>query len=222
MRLVKFAAATMLATLVSGSSMAAYNLKITEIWPGNEPGSNLTQDWFEVTNLGDMTWTNGVDGSLYFDDESTDPVEADLISGVASIAPGQSVVLVDDASIVDFLTIWGPVAGPITVGTYAGAGLGQGGDGVALFLDTDSNLTLSDLIDFASYPDANAFGGQSWDVRLQAFSTVGNANGAVATTTLNDANQPAIGSPGSAPVPEPSTLVLLAASAAALACRRRR
>lgn len=38
----------------TGQSFAtsSFNLQITEIWPGNEPGSNLTDDWFEVTNAG--------------------------------------------------------------------------------------------------------------------------------------------------------------------------
>lgn len=193
------------------SAHAQFNLQITEIWPGNEPGDNQTEDWFEVTNFGNLAWTAALHGNLYFDDDSADAVVADLMSGVPSIAPGESVVFVNAGGEVEWSDLWDDVVSPLPqVGAYAGAGLGQGGDAVTLFIDDVLPVgppSLSEL-DFEAYPSALLDGGQSYDILLGAFSTVGNASGAVATILVNNANQPSIGSPGSV-VPEPSAIVLL-------------
>jgi hypothetical protein len=77
------------------SADAQFNLQITEIWPGNDPGSNLSQDWFEVTNIGTSAWSAALDGNLYWEDVSADPTLAVLLSGVASIAANESVVFVN-------------------------------------------------------------------------------------------------------------------------------
>ena len=212
----KFLWAALALSLLGQNAMAAINLQITEMWPGNEPGSNLTDDWFEVTNFGDMAWTAAGDGDLYYDDDSADATAADLLSGVASIAPGESVIFVDGsattgaANVAFWHLIWdGDLSSVPQVGTYEGSGMSQGGDGATLFLDADNNgPSGAEIIDLELYPDANAFGGKSYDSGLGQFSSVGNASGAIATTALNDENQPAIGSPGSAAVPEPTSMAL--------------
>lgn len=203
---------------ISASAFGQFDLQITEMWPGNEPGDNLSEDWFEVTNVGNVAWTDTV-GTLYFDDESADTVDAKPLSGISLIAPGESVVFVDEDDSVAWSDLWDDVITLPQVGDYDGKGLGQGGDGVALYLDTDNDLVSGDLIDYETYPDADNNGGQSWDVGLGAFSVVGNAAGAVATTTLNDEDQPAIGSPGA--IPEPATMALLGLGGLAVIRRRR-
>jgi hypothetical protein len=188
-----------LASLTALPASAAYDLQITELWPGNDPGGNLTEDWIEITNLGDTAWVSGVDPELYYDDESADPAAADPVTGIDSIAPGEAVVVVlgeSDAAVAEFLALWSPVydLSATQVGLADGSGLGQGGDGAALFVGGPAEDTL---VDFEEYPDANAFGGQSWDVAKGAFSEPGDAPfGTVATLTANDAGQPAVGSPG--------------------------
>ena len=173
----------------------SFDLQITEIWPGNEPGANLTEDWFEVTNFGTAAWTIA-DGALFFDDESAAAGDADMLMGVTEIAPGESVVFVDDASAQEFIDLWGAVIELGQVGTYAGAGLGQGGDAVALFLDDEGDgVDAGDLIDLEAYPNAEAAGGASYEVTLGAFSADGGVGDGVVTTAVNDAGQPAIGSP---------------------------
>ena len=174
-------------------------LVITEIFSG-QSGDDLTADWFEITNVGNTPWISGVDADLYYDDESMDPVDAILIQGISSIEPGETAIVLIGESEVEvtiFESIWTPVislAG-VEIGYTDGAGLGGGGDLVTLWLG-DPNTTTP--LDTASYPDTDGFDGQSYDVELMAFSTVGNANGAVATIALGGdlMNVPNIGSPG--------------------------
>ncbi len=203
--------AALAAVVAAGSAQAAFDLRITEIWPGNEPGSNLTDDWFEVTNFGDTAFTFGVDGALAFDDESQDFADSGELMGVVTIGAGESVVFVD-GNAVEFGLVWGAGVSGVQIGTYDGSGLGQGGDGVTLFLN-------GNIIDFQTYPNANATGGQSWDVVLGAFSTVGNASGAFQSTLSNDEGQFAIASPGAIPAPGAAGVLGVAGL---LAARRRR
>jgi hypothetical protein len=94
---------------------------------------------------------------------------------------------------------------------------------VNLYLDNilPPGIPSISLLDSAGYPDATTSGGRSFDVGLNAFSTVGNASGAVATIVVNDMNQPAIGSPGRPLVPEPTSIMLLLAGILGIASGRR-
>lgn len=181
---------------VFAAPAGGFDLQITEIFPGNEPGGNLTGDWFEVTNLGGAAWIIA-DGGLLFDDESADPVDAVALNGVTEIAAGESVVFVEDDSADEFRSVWGPVIELGQVGTHDGSGLSQGGDAATLFLDADGDgVTAADQIDFEVFPDAEASGGQTYDVAAQAFSVDGGAgDGVVTTAAVNDAGQSAVGSP---------------------------
>ena len=219
---------TALATCLSSQALAVIDLQITETWSGNEPGENLTDDWFEVTNFGDMAWTPAA-GDLYYDDDSQDPNAADLLAGIASIAPGESVIFVDGSATTGGLNValWhGIWDDPITtatlsipqVGTYEGSGMGQGGDGATLFFDTGlDGPDVGDHVSFAGYPDANLNGGQSYDAVEGAFTTAPFPG---VVTENNDIGQPAIGTPGYV-TPEPASLALFGLGAS-LACLVRR
>ncbi len=179
-------------------AIAASDLSITEIFSG-QYGADLTADWFEIKNNGASAWVSGVNGDLYYDDESADATTADLIEGISSIQPGGfAIVLIGDATdVATFTTVWSQVIDltNVEVGYTDGAGLGAGGDAVNIW---EGDPLASAPISTASYPDTGANDGQSYDVELAAFSIVGNANGAVETIDkAGDAGDvPNIGSPG--------------------------
>jgi len=184
------------------------NLVVTEIFPG-QSGSDLTEDWFEITNTGNLAWVSGTDPDLYYDDESADSGDAVIIQNITDIQPGESVVVVltgDPADVITFENVWGEVLdlSNVEVGYTDGSGQGGGGDAVNLWL---GDPTASSPFETASYPDTVNNDGQSYDVDLMAFSTVGNANGAVATAQLGGSTGtvPNIGSPGDAPGLAPSS-----------------
>lgn len=188
----------------------AFDLRISEIFSG-QSGSDLTSDWFEITNVGTSAWVQGVDAALFYDDDSADATTADAIRGLTAIEPGESViVLVDSTDVAAFEAAWGDVRdlSNVQIGTIeSAAGLGGGGDEVTLFADrAGDGVDATDLIDSAAYPDTEANDGQTWDVAAQAFSQVG-VDGAVATTAMggSSADVANVGSPGS--VANPDALV---------------
>ncbi len=191
-------------------SPASFDLQVTELFPG-QAGNDLTEDWFEIKNVGSVAWVSGTDPDLYYDDESADATTADLIQGITDIQPEESVVVIitgDTADITTFQNVWGEVLDltNVEIGYVDGAGLGGGGDAVNLWL---GDPLVSSSFEMASYPDTVANDAQSFDVELGAFSTIGNTNGAVATLQLGGdaADKPNIASPGDA-MPLPADLVI--------------
>lgn len=176
------------------TALPNFNLQVTEIWPGNSTGNNLTADWFEISNTGTEAWVSGVAPALYYDDDSQAPAEADLISGLTQLDPGEAAIVVigNEANAQTFRTVWGSVINltGVEVGYTDGAGLGANGDGVSLFVGLPA--TGSVPVDFEAYPTGSV--GRSYDLNLAVFSVAGQ-NGAVATA-VNNGGQAAIGSPG--------------------------
>ena len=194
-----FLCAAALAVGLSSQALAVFDLQITELFGGIEPGENLTDDWFEVTNFGTTTFDPNVHGDLYYDDESADPNAADLISGVGSIAPGESVIFVDGGPIGQALweSVWAPEALPCPqIGNYEGSGISNDSeDGAALFVDTgDDGPDPADLVDLELQPnpDGAPRHGRTFDVVAGQFSRCHN----VPTTENNDVGIPQVGSRG--------------------------
>jgi hypothetical protein len=202
--------------LVSTPAQAVIDLQITEIWVGQD-GSDLTDDWFELTNYGDEAWIAGISPVMTVNDNSGGLGTDDLVEGLTDIQPGESAIIIMEGSLADkttFFDVWNPVKPQdLTNIGYAdgvpsgGLGLGQGGDSVNVYL----NDILEDSESYTSAPS-----GVSWDVPLGEYSVVGNASGAVATLAVNDMGEPAVGSPGSV-VPEPGCVILLVLGAVGLA-----
>jgi hypothetical protein len=174
-------------------------ITITEIHSG-QAGAVLTPDWFEIKNISSVTWDASLSGNLYYDDESADASTADLVQGIVTLDANEyAIVLITDnqTDVDDFISIWGQVIdlSNIQIGYADGAGLGGGGDTVNLWL---GDPTVSNPIAVGTYPDTALNDAQSYDLELNEFSLVDNANGAVATLLGGGVNGdvPNIGSPG--------------------------
>lgn len=230
----KFASAFLIAmTAVVATAHAAIDLQITEIYFG-QLNPDPTEDWFEITNYGDMPYTEGVDGTLYYDDYTPDLTKVDPVNGISSIAPGESVIVlvgddVADGIVAQFNAAWSNVSG-LTVGWTDGSGLGSGAeDGPTIWLGDPNSGGV--FLDTETYPNPESIiglqDGASWDVLIGDFSVVGNAAGALESVGLGGGDgiiapfQPAIASPGSVAVPEPSTFLLASLAFAAAGFRRR-
>ena len=179
---------------------------IAEVDPSASGNTSYAGDWFELTNTGAST----VDITDWrMDDNSNSCGLSRALSGVTSIAPGQSVVFIETADLPTkrdaFVASWfgGVAPAGFTVGSYSGAGVGlsTGGDAVNVF---DGVGALITRIDFGasttnvSFDNAAGFG----DVLVSQLSVVG-VNGAFLGT---DAAHIETGSPGTVcavPVPGP-------------------
>jgi hypothetical protein len=218
------AALAMLMSL-SAPAQAIFDLRITEVWVGQD-GSDLTEDWFEIRNYGDMAWT-AADGLMTVNDNGGGLTTDVLVSGITEIQPGEMVIVLMEGSPADidpypegdvlrFYNLWNPVKpqnlANIGWADGSGLGLGAGGDSV--------NLYIADVLqDTFTYNSSTS--GVSMDVILGEDSFVGNASGAVATLEVNDMGEAAVGSPGSV-VPEPASVVMMLCGAVGLAFARRR
>lgn len=213
-------------TLAATAGAASANLTITEIWSGLS-GEDGTVDWFEVTNTG----AANVDTGLYlYDDVSADLLEAVSLPSFI-LAPGESAVILLEAAPADgvtyataleeFTAIWG---GGINVGVVSpdGAGLGQGGDTVNIFLG-------GSVVDSLSYTAAqsNVLETIENDINGVRLSVLGE-NGAFASASFFNDNlglpgnsATLIGSPGFSSIPAPAALSALALAGLAGARRRR-
>jgi len=107
----------------------------------------------------------------------------------------------------------------LMIGTFGGSGLSQGGDAVTLWNTAAPPTAADSPIDFESYPDADLFGGQSYDVVEGAFS--GSLPGVLTSVVSNDVSQLAVGSPGYL-IPEPASLGVFGLTAMVLLRRRDR
>ncbi len=215
-------------TMCAGQANAVVDFRVTELWAGGLPGTEATSDWFELTNYGDMDAT-GLDGNLYYDDNSNDPTSDDPMLGIDTIAPGESVIYLvsweDDYTlptdaIAAFEAMWGPPAGDLSgvqIGYVAGGGgLGAGGDRVNVY---DGNTAGAMLLAEAQYagtseatwvsaPDGvfnDPAGGLGPPPYLARPGVWGAYVGNLPADDMGAGN--GIGSPGV--VPEPSSLALL-------------
>jgi len=177
------------------------NLIISEVAPWSSGNSPVGADWFEVSNIG----TNPVNITGWkVDDSSATNTLAALLNGVTNIAPGESVIFLETATLAAtkaaFLANWFGANVPtnLQVGAYSGTGLGlgTGGDGVCLF---DTNGLIVARLNFGASPAGPSF--STFDNAVGINGT--NANVARLSTprtygsfiAANDPNE--IGSPGS-------------------------
>ncbi len=170
------------------------NLVVTEVMSNEaKKGAGVTistSDWWELSNLGNFA----VNLQGYrFDDNHNSFDDAQTISTPVIIAPGESVVLVQEMTPDDFRAWWGPQNLPrnLQIIPYSEIGFGNDGDEIHLWnaVATSINDTVTDAtfgnatkgVSFGYDPASRIFGGLS----------VAGQNGAFVAVLNGD-----IGSPG--------------------------
>jgi uncharacterized protein YjiK len=152
-------------------------LIITEVAPWGSSGTPYLADWFEVTNVGgaavDMT-------SWRMDDNSNSFAASVPIVGVGSVAPGQSVILIEGTATTAnaFVAAWfggTPPAG-FAIGSYTGSGVGLSTSGDAVNLFTPSG-TLVTGVQFGASTTNVSFDNTAGLATVTTLSAVG-VNGA--------------------------------------------
>jgi hypothetical protein len=194
------------AILMTGTAQA--DIKITEVSAWGSGNSPYATDWFELTNTGAsaVTITN-----WRMDDNSNSFASSVPLTGITSIAAGESVIFTENAATASFLSTWfggNPPAG-LQIGNYTGSGVGlsTSGDAVNIYdgggiLQANVTFGASPTGSFPTFDNAAGLSGA-----ISQLSVAG-VNGAF--VALNDATE--IGSPGRvAAVPEPETYALLLA-----------
>ena len=140
---------TLAVTDVANEAPAQPALFVSEVSPASSGSGTYAQDWFELTNTG----TSAVDITGWrMDDNSNAFANSVALTGVTSIAPGQSAIFIETANagaaattIAAFKTAWFGANVPIgfTIGSYTGSGVGlsTGGDAVNVFDASGARVT---------------------------------------------------------------------------------
>jgi hypothetical protein len=202
------------AMLSSIAVQANAALLITEVAPwasGNAP--LYATDWFELTNTG----TSALNIAGWQMDDSSNGSAKVALTGIASIAAGESVIFTENPNTAAFLNAWFGASVPagLQIGNYTGAGVGlsTAGDAVNIYNSIADGSLLQANVTFLASDALAPY--QTFDnaagLNNAAISTLSLAGVNGAFVALNDINE--IGSPGkiAAAVPEPETYAMLLA-----------
>jgi hypothetical protein len=170
------------------------NLVITEVMSSEAKsvnGSTLaTSDWWELSNLGNFPvnlqgWR--------FDDDHDSFSDADTITNNVTIAPGESIVLVEAMTPDDFRTWWGSQNLParLQIITYPSIGFSSGGD--AIYLWNAAATAVTDIVASVTFSTATRGVSFGYDPVAKTFGalSVAGQSGAFAAAVNSD-----LGSPG--------------------------
>lgn len=205
------------------ANVALANIRITEVMSSSSGSGTPTPDFFELTNYGSSAITLT---GWKMDDNSFAIGSAVALSGITSIAAGESVIFMESAAgaaITSFRSFWGGLVG-VQVGYYSGSGVGlsSAGDGVEIFNSVGTEVTrvsfgaaTSGSSFFWGYDSATGVVDSSYNGLV---STVGTIGSQVTFQSSGDT-----GSLGTAIInaPTPGALALLGV-ASLLNGRRRR
>jgi hypothetical protein len=185
-------------------------IRITEVAPWASGNAPYATDWFELTNTG----ATAVDiAGWKMDDNSNSFASAVALTGIASIAAGESVIFTESAASASFLSTWFAANAPagLRIGNYTGkaVGLSTSGDAVNIY---SASGVLQASVSFNAADGSSPY--QTFDnaagldnTVISQLSVVGTTGAFVARSDVGE-----IGSPGSiAAVPEPESYALLLA-----------
>jgi hypothetical protein len=209
-------ALSLLMAAAFAAPLAHADVRITEVaaW-GSGSSTGYSADWFELTNTG----TSVVNISGWkMDDNSNSFALAVALTGITSIAAGESVIFLETSTLsttkTSFLSAWFGNSAPtsLQIGAYSGSGVGLSGtaDAVNIY---NSGGTLQTNVSFGLSESASPF---------HSFNNAAGLNNALISLTSVAGTQGAfaaassviqIGSPGTiaAAVPEPETYAMLLA-----------
>ena len=211
--LIKPARGAIAAIMMVSATLAQAQIKITEVAPWGSSGSNpsipYTTDWFELTNTG----SSAVSIAGWQMDDNSNGTGKVAMTGISTIAAGESVIFTELAATPVFLNTWFGANSPVglQIGNYTGLGVGlsSNGDAVNIYNATgvlQANVVFGVADNTSPYQTFDNAAGLN-NTTISQLSVVG-ANGAF--VAANDAAE--IGSPGRiAPVPEPESYALLLA-----------
>ncbi len=127
-------ALTAIAALTIGATAAQAQVRITEVSAWGSGNATYATDWFELTNTGSSAISIG---GWKMDDSSASFSTAVALTGITSIAAGESVIFTETAATASFLSTWFGSNAPagLQIGNYTGGGVGlsTGGDGVNIY-----------------------------------------------------------------------------------------
>jgi hypothetical protein len=170
------------------------NLTITEVMSsenkGTEDSTLSTQDWWELSNLGNFPVN--LQG-FRFDDNHDLFTDAQTITNAVIIASGESIVLVEDMTSDDFRAWWGAQNLPANLQIVTYPSIGFSSDGDSIYLWNAAATSTADLVTSITFPLATRGVSFSFDPASKNFGglSVLGQNGAFIAATNGD-----IGSPG--------------------------
>jgi hypothetical protein len=203
---------------ITGGGVVLPSVVISEVTPWGSGNSPYGSDWFEVTNIGpgpvDVTgWKMDDDSGLF--------ANAVALTGITTIAPGESVIFMETSNLTaaksEFLIAWfGGAAGApagLQIGSYSGTGvgLGTGGDEVSLFDAAGHRITgvkVGASTVGATFDNAAGLGGTENPLPSIATLSVVGVNGAFVASDGHGR-----GSPGRIVTPDTTAPVLTAPDA---------
>lgn len=210
---------TVAAWLLAAACTANAQVRITEVSAWGSGNAPYGTDWFELTNFG----SSAVNLAGWTMDDNSDGTAKAALTGISSIAAGQSVIFTETA-VTNFLSTWFATNAPagLQIGNYTGGGVGlsTSGDAVNIF---NSAGVLQARVAFGSSPGNAPY--QTFDnaaglnnTSISQLSAAG-VNGAF--VAARDAAE--IGSPGIvSAVPEPEGYAFALAGLVVVAVVRKR
>jgi len=206
----KYMLGIVVAMLSIASAGAHADVRITEVAPWASGNSPYGADWFELTNIG----SSALNISGWQVDDSSNGTGKIALTGITSIAAGESVIFTEGSISSSFINTWFGTNLPagLQIGSYSGSGIGlsTSGDAVNIYNSTgvlQANVVFNSSDSTSPYQTFNNAAGLN-NTTISLLSVVG-VNGAF--VAANDATE--IGSPGfvATPVPEPESYALMLA-----------